>query len=109
GSACGNGKCNGHQMGGCPKADIIFVAYNFDVQGAAMFTDAVNYIYSCADSLKEPCVINASLGSYDGSHDDSDMQGEMIDSIIAAKQPGRIFVAAAGNAGTPYHVHDSLT
>ena len=32
----------------------------------------------------------------------------MIDSMIAAQQPGRVFVAAAGNSGVPYHVHDSL-
>lgn len=108
GVACGNGDCNGHELGGCPKADIIMVAYNFNNQTATMMTDAVNYIYTCADSLNEPCVINASLGSYDGSHDDSDLQGEMIDSMIAAKQPGRVFVAAAGNEGTPYHVQDSL-
>ncbi len=109
GIACGNAKCNGHEMGGCPKSDIIAVAYNFSNQTPTMFTDAVNYIFTCADSLKEPCVLNASLGAYDGSHDDSDLQGEMVDSMIMAKQPGRVFVAAAGNEGVPYHVHDSLT
>jgi len=108
GLAVGNGDCNGHDIGGCPKSDIIMVAYNFNNQTATMLTDAVNYIYTCADSLHEPCVINASLGGNDGSHDDTDLQGEMIDSMIAAKQPGRVFVAAAGNSGTPYHVHDSL-
>ncbi len=109
GSACGNGSCNGREMGGCPKADIIFVAVNLYSSDPTILTDAVNYIYTCADSLNEPCVINASLGEYDGSHDDSDLQGEIIDSMIAAKQPGRVMVVAAGNAGTPYHVHDSLT
>jgi len=108
GIAVGNADCNGHQIGECPKADIIMVAYNFNNQTATMMTDAVNYIYTCADSLHKPCVINASLGGNDGSHDDSDLQGEMIDSMILAKQPGRVFVAAAGNSGTPYHVHDSL-
>ena len=108
GIAVGNAKCNGLDIGGCPKADIIMVAYDFNNQTATMLTDAVNYIYKWADSLHEPCVINASLGGDDGSHDDSDLQGEMIDSMILAKQPGRIFVAAAGNSGTPYHVHDSL-
>ncbi len=108
GAAVGNGTCNGHEIGGCPKSDIIMVAYNFDTQTATMFTDAVQYIFKCADSLNEPCVINASMGSYDGSHDDSDLQGEMIDTMIAAKQPGRVFVTSAGNGGTPYHVHDTL-
>ncbi len=109
GAAVGNAKCNGKEMGGCPKADIIMVAYNFSVQTATMFTDAMQYIYACADSLHEPLVINASMGSYDGSHDDSDLQGQMIEAMQAAHQPGSVFVASAGNAGVPYHVHDSLT
>ena len=108
GIACGNARCNGQEIGGAPKSDIIMVAFNFNVQTTFMLTDAVKYIYDCADSLGEPCVINASLGDYGGSHDDSDLQGIMIDNIIAAKQPGRVFVAAAGNEGIPYHVHDSL-
>lgn len=108
GAGVGNGRCNGYQLGGCPKSDIIAVAYDFDNQTATMFTDAAQYIFQCADSLNEPCVINASMGGDDGSHDDSDLQGQMIDNMLAAKQPGRVFVAALGNSGTPYHVHDSL-
>lgn len=108
GIAAGNAGCNGLHIGGCPKSDIIMVAFNFNNQTATMLSDAANYIYTCADSLHEPCVINASLGSDDGSHDDSDLEGEIIDSMILAKQPGRVFVAAAGNSGVPFHVHDSL-
>ena len=76
GVAVGNGRCNGHDTGGCPKADIIMVAYNFNNQTATMLTDAVNYIYTCADSLHEPCVINASLGGDDGSHDIQTFKGK---------------------------------
>jgi hypothetical protein len=108
GVAVGNAKCNGHQIGGCPQSDIIFVAYNLTVQGPSMLTDGVKYIYDCADSLHEPCVINISLGGSDGSHDDSDLQGELIDNMIAAHQPGSVLVAAIGDMDTPYHVHDSL-
>lgn len=110
GTAAANGRANGQEKGGAPNCDIIMVAYNFNNQTATEMTDAINYIYTMADSLHEPCVINASLGSYDGSHDGFDLQALMIDSMIAAKQPGRVFVAAAGNAGgVPYHLHDSLT
>ncbi|HTA81289.1 MAG TPA: S8 family serine peptidase, partial [Bacteroidia bacterium] len=108
GPAVGNSRCNGHEIGACIQSDIIFVAYDFYSTDPSALTDAVQYIYDCADSLNEPCVINASLGDYDGSHDDSDLQGEMIDNMILAKQPGRYFVAAAGNSCAPYHVHDSL-
>ncbi len=110
GAATSNGRANGQEKGGAPKCDIVMVAFNFNNQTASELTDAVNYIYTAADSLHEPCVINASLGDYNGSHDGLDLQALMIDSMIMAKQPGREFVAAAGNAGgIPYHLHDSLT
>lgn len=110
GAAASNGRANGQEIGGAPKCDIVMVAYNFNNQTASEITDAINYIYTVADSLHEPCVINASLGDYNGSHDGLDLQALMIDSMIMAKQPGRVFVAAAGNAGgIPYHLHDSLT
>jgi len=104
GSGAGNGRSNGRNMGCDPDADIIMVAFNFNSNNPNLMTDAVNYIYTKANELGEPCVINASLGDYDGSHDGQDLQAQMIDSMITA-QAGRCFVASAGNAGvTPYHV-----
>jgi hypothetical protein len=44
-------------------------------------------------------VINASLGDYYGSHDGYDLQSQMISALLN-QQPGRVMVAAAGNAGT---------
>ncbi|HTA28051.1 MAG TPA: S8/S53 family peptidase [Bacteroidia bacterium] len=109
GAAVSNGRANGQEIGGCPDADIIFVALNFNSSSPTILTDAVNYIYTTAASLNEPCVINASLGDYNGSHDGLDLQALMIDTMIMAKQPGRYFIAAAGNAGTiPFHLHDSI-
>ncbi len=109
GVATSNGRANGLETGGAPECDIIMVAYNFDSQRPTMMTDAVNYIFTMADSLNEPCVINASLGTYNVSHDGLDLDALMIDSMILAKQPGRVFVAAAGNGGgIPFHLHDSL-
>jgi len=104
GVAAANNHANGLNMGTAPKSDIIMVAYNFNSGNPNLMTDAVNYIYSKADLLGEPCVINASLGDYNGSHDGFDLQAQMIDSMTLAK-PGRCFVAASGNAGNvPYHV-----
>jgi subtilisin family serine protease len=104
GTAAGNGLSNGLNKGAAPNSDLVVVAYNFTNQTNTEMTDAVNYIYTKATELGEPCVINASLGDYGGSHDGFDLQAEMIDSMITA-QPGRVFVAAAGNAGaTDYHV-----
>jgi len=104
GVATSDGLANGTCIGVAPQADIMMVAYNFTVQTNNEMTDAVNYLYTKADSLGEPCVINASLGDYDGSHDGQDLQALMIDSMITAKA-GRVFVASAGNASNiPYHV-----
>jgi subtilisin family serine protease len=104
GIATGNGRSNHSCIGAAPEADIMMVAYNFTNQTNNEMTDAVNYIYTQADILGEPCVINASLGDYDGSHDGSDLQAQMIDGMVTAK-PGRVFVAASGNASNiPYHL-----
>jgi len=110
GVGASNGRANRTCIGGAPESDIIYVALDFNSSDPNTITDAANYIYTMAESLNEPCVINASLGSYDGSHDGQDLQALMLDSIILAKQPGRVFVASAGNVGgVPFHVHDSLT
>lgn len=104
GVGAGNGLANGLNMGACPESDIIMVAFNFNSSDPTLITDAAKYIYDKADQLGEPCVINASLGDYDGSHDGTDLQAQLIDSMILA-QPGRVFVAAAGNGGNiPFHV-----
>lgn len=104
GVATGNGLSDHSCIGAAPEADIMMVAYNFSSQNNNEMTDAVNYIYTQADLLGEPCVINASLGDYDGSHDGFDLQAQIIDSMITAK-PGRSFVAASGNeSNIPYHL-----
>ena len=109
GVATSNGRANGLSIGAAPEADIMAVAYNFSNQTATELTDAASYIYNQADAYGESCVINASLGDYDGSHDGLDLQAQMIDSMMAV-HPGRVFVAAAGNeSNVPYHVSFSVT
>ncbi|HEY0029629.1 MAG TPA: S8 family serine peptidase [Bacteroidia bacterium] len=104
GIAAGNGLASGTYKGVAPKSDIVFVAFDFYGSNATGMTDAVDYIYSKANSLGKPCVINASLGDYYGSHDGLDLQAQLIKNMITA-QPGRAFVAAAGNAGDiPFHL-----
>jgi subtilisin family serine protease len=109
GIAVGNGLATGTYKGVAPEADIIVVAIDFNSSSPTLITDAVNYIYAKAQAMGKPCVINASLGDYYGSHDGQDLQAQLISSMIDS-QTGHAFVAAAGNAGNfPYHLGYNVT
>lgn len=109
GIAVGNGLASGTYKGAAPKAEIVMVVYDFYSSNPTLMTDAVDYIYKKADTLGKPCVINASLGSYYGSHDGLNLEAQLIKNMIDAK-PGRALVAAAGNAGAfPYHLGYTVT
>ncbi len=97
GAACGD-PTNIIYQGVAPKADIIFVAADLGPDFLNNTVDAVNYIYSKAALLGKPCVINASVGTYSGSHDGLDLPALSLDNLISADS-ARSFVAAAGNAG----------
>ncbi|MBC7865539.1 MAG: S8 family serine peptidase, partial [Bacteroidia bacterium] len=108
GIAAATGGAGGRFRGVAPKADIIMVGLDFNSYGPTI-ADAANYIFRKADSLGRPCVINASVGDYYGSHDGKDLQTQIIDSMLLAK-PGRLFVAAAGNYSYyPFHVGYTLS
>jgi subtilisin family serine protease len=109
GIAAGNGLAMNKYEGIAPEADIIFVALDFNSTNPTLVTDAVNYIYEKAQAIGKPCVINSSFGDYYGSHDGNDLQAQTIKNLINL-QPGRAFVAAAGNAGAiPFHLGYSVT
>ncbi len=86
--------------------DVVIIAVALDFSGnmsPTAIADAAKFIYGEAQALGMPCVINASVGDYYGSHDGQDLQSLMIDSLL--NTPGRLFVSAAGNAGgLPIHV-----
>lgn len=108
GIAAGNGRAVSNYKGVAPDANIIAVGINFNSSNS-IIVDAVRYIYNLADSLGMPCVINVSLGDYRGSHDGTDAEAVLIDSLVNAK-PGRAFVCAAGNAGAlPFHLQHNVT
>lgn len=99
GAAASNGLATGHFKGIAPEVNIISVATDFTKSNwLQTVAEAVDYIYTKADSLGMPCVINASIGTYLGSHDGEDIAARMIEHMIKAKS-GRALVAAAGNAG----------
>ncbi|WP_317898397.1 S8 family serine peptidase [Aurantibacillus circumpalustris] len=96
GIGAGNGLANNTHEGCASKADIIMVAQNFNLPGST--ADAVQYIFNKATLLSKPCVINASVGDYYGSHDGTDLEAKLIESMLV-NIPGRVMVAAVGNAG----------
>ncbi len=111
GIGSGNGRALGHFQGVAPESELIIVNYDFQANDTVpRYVHAVDYIFAKATQLGKPCVINASLGDYYGSHDGRDLQSRFISNLID-QQPGRILVAAAGNAGVdiPIHVGRDLT
>ena len=101
GIAAGNGLALNNYKGAAPRADIIAVVLDFkkpDSLWLSDIADATDYIYKKAKLMGKPCVINASVGTYEGSHDGRDLQAQAINNLITA-QKGRAFVCAAGNRG----------
>lgn len=110
GTGAGNGLANGRHKGVAPEADIIIVATNFGLPNwRASVADAVDYIIREAEAAGKPAVINASLGSYLGSHDGKDAAALFIEQLINA-QGGRVMVSAAGNYNyqDPYHMQTQV-
>lgn len=110
GISAGNGLALNKYWGVATEAKLVVVKSNFNSPNwLSTVVDAVDYIYAVADSLNMPCVINASIGDYFGSHDGTDPAALLIDSIINYKE-GRAFVCAAGNAGFfKWHVEQIVT
>lgn len=110
GTAAGNGLANGRHKGVASGADIIAVATNFGLPNwQSTVADGVAYILAQAEALGKPAVINASLGSYGGSHDGKDAAALFIEDLID-QQGGRAMVAAAGNSNAefPYHMRTEV-
>lgn len=102
GIAAGNGNANAAFRGNAPNADIIVVSVKYGVNFLSNVVDAADYIFKKADAMGKPCVINTSIGDYYGSHDGSDITTQAIEALLD-ERPGRVLVAAAGNAGNIAH------
>lgn len=110
GAGSGNGRATGTNQGVAPESDIIIVETNFSLPNWTLtVADGIDFIFSMADTLGKPAVVNTSVGSYFGSHDGTDPASQIIDSLLMDK-PGRIVVGAAGNSGAQgkYHVKGSV-
>lgn len=106
GVGAGNANATGQFIGVAPESDLIVVSSDFTRPNwKASVADAIDFIFSKADALGKPAVVNISLGDYFGSHDGLDASALLIDEMLDAA-PGRSVVAAAGNSGAmpPYHL-----
>lgn len=98
GVAASSGNAANAYKGIAPNADLIFVSLNFDDNFLTSVVDAIDYVFTKADEMGKPCVINTSFGVYSGSHDGQDVTTQTIEAMLD-EQAGRVIVAAAGNAG----------
>jgi len=93
-----------------PKSDIMFFRNDFsndinEIAGSytAGLLDGVVAIFSAADKLDKPAVINISQGSHIGAHDNTSLLEQGLNSAIQGKYAengknyGRAIVVAAGN------------
>ncbi|UKN02584.1 S8 family peptidase [Paracrocinitomix mangrovi] len=110
GAGSGNGLATGTHKGAAPESDIIIIETNFSSPNWTMtVADAIDFVFSMADTLGKPAIVNTSVGDYLGSHDGLDPAAQYIDSLLN-DQTGRIVVAAAGNSGAQgkYHLHGDV-
>lgn len=80
--------------GVAPEADLVVVGADLYLDTGVL--DAVNYVFTKADELGKPAVVNLSLGSQFGPHDGTTPLELGINALCG---PGRLAVAAAGNEG----------
>ncbi|MFH1842933.1 MAG: S8 family serine peptidase, partial [bacterium] len=98
GSATDNGVPAGTWAGIAPEADIIVVragAESFDDD----YLEAVEWVFTKADELGRPCVINLSLGGHYSAHDGYEPEEQFLNDLVGAGRPGRVICASAGNEG----------
>lgn len=103
GIAAGGGDDASPYGGVAPGAEIVFVDFGappgLDDPHAALATavcDGAAFVFSVAETLGRPAVVNMSLGGHFGPHDGSGLADRCLDNLSG---PGRILVAAAGNEG----------
>jgi len=111
GVGSGNGFASGQFKGVAPDADIIAVSSDFSRENWKIsVAEAVNFIFTKAEAIGKPAVVNLSLGDYYGSHDGLDAAAIWIDEMLEESN-GRVVVAAAGNSGNVgnYHLSYDVT
>jgi len=104
----GNGvNSNGRFTGVAPEADFIIVSFPSGSFATTTVIDAMDYIFSIAEELQRPAVINLSIGGHGGAHDGTG--GHELAITEFAQQAGKAIAVAAGNSGSqPIHYGRSI-
>lgn len=108
--AAGNGGKRRLYGGIAPSATLVVARVTRSAADAIDNDDllrGVSFIYDRADFLKQPVVVNLSLGGDYGPHDGTALWEKALASFVGPTHPGRALVVAAGNSGsileTPVH------
>lgn len=103
--AAGADKQDGNvYYGVASEADLAFS--NFTDETTSI-VDALHYLFKYADEVKQPMVVNMSLGSQMGPHDGTSLVDAAIDELVG---PGKIIVGASGNDGlVPVHIQKTFS
>ncbi|MEA2603759.1 MAG: hypothetical protein QOF89_4751 [Acidobacteriota bacterium] len=96
--------------GVAPDASIIFVQLKNEegfLGNSRHLLEAVDYIFSKAEDLGMPAVVNLSLSTAGGPHDGSTLIEQAFEDLL--KERGRAIVVSAGNAyAKEGHVHGTV-
>lgn len=111
GIAAGSGAPDGHgrrYRGMAPGADIVMVGVNMTSPG---IFDGIRYIHEYARSVGKPCVINCSLGTLSGPHDEYDDFAAMLREYLGNPSPDSlaVVVSAGNDGGTKKHLHKQFS
>jgi subtilisin family serine protease len=94
GIAAGSGGTRKLYRGVAPDAELVLVQLH---NGASSeLIDGLSYIFSYAEEVGKPAVVNLSLGTHDGPHDGTSAFDRAVDGLTGK---GRVVVGAAGNEG----------
>ena len=104
---------NGNKFRGIAyKSDLVLVGITPDKSqwvstGVSDMIDGINYIFSYANSVNKPAVVNLSWGSPLGPHDGTGLFSQALDNLTG---PGKIFVCSAGNNGDNFiHIQKTFS
>ena len=94
-SAIAAGTKVGEFGGMAPGADIVLCGMGDDLTDASIL-NAVDYVFTYAESVGKPAVVNMSLGDHAGAHDGTSDFCQALDQLAG---DGKVCVASAGNEG----------